>query len=58
MLVVFSPIFVVDTKIAFIYNFVAPLKECFFGKFAGFQYATLSKDKLHYKSFSIDISTF
>ena len=26
MLVVFSPIFVVDTKINFVYNFVAPLK--------------------------------
>ena len=26
MLVVFSPIFVVDTKITFVYNFVAPLK--------------------------------
>ena len=25
MLVVFSPIFVVDTKITFVYNFVAPL---------------------------------
>ena len=27
MLVAFSPIFVVDTKITFVYNFVAPLKE-------------------------------
>ena len=26
MLVVFSPIFVADTKITFVYNFVAPLK--------------------------------
>ena len=26
MLVVFSPIFVTDTKITFVYNFVAPLK--------------------------------
>ena len=25
MLVVFSPIFVADTKITFVYNFVAPL---------------------------------
>ena len=24
---VFSPIFVVDTKITFVYNFVAPLKQ-------------------------------
>ena len=28
MLVVFSPIFVVDTKITFVYNFVAPLTTC------------------------------
>ena len=28
MLVVFSPIFVADTKIAFGYNFVAPLSLC------------------------------
>ena len=27
MLVVFSPIFVADTKITFVYNFVAPLRE-------------------------------
>ena len=27
MLVVFSPIFVEDTKITFAYNFVAPLKK-------------------------------
>ena len=27
MLVVFSPIFVADTKITFIYNFVAPLRD-------------------------------
>ena len=27
MLVVFSPIFVADTKITFVYNFVAPLKN-------------------------------
>ena len=27
MLVVFSPIFVDDTKITFVYNFVAPLKR-------------------------------
>ena len=26
MLVVFSPIFVADTKITFVYNFVAPLR--------------------------------
>ena len=30
MLVVFSPIFVADTKITFIYNFVAPLKASTF----------------------------
>ena len=28
MLVVFSPIFVADTKITFVYNFVAPLMVC------------------------------
>ena len=28
MLVVFSPIFVADTKITFDYNFVAPLTKC------------------------------
>ena len=27
MLVVFSPIFVADTKITFVYNFVAPLRQ-------------------------------
>ena len=27
MLVVFSPIFVADTKITFVYNFVAPLND-------------------------------
>ena len=27
MLVVFAPIFVADTKITFVYNFVAPLKN-------------------------------
>ena len=27
MLVVFSPIFVADTKITFVYNFVSPLKS-------------------------------
>ena len=27
MLVVFSPIFVADTKITFVYNFIAPLEE-------------------------------
>ena len=34
------------------------LKECFFGKVAGPQSSTLSKDKLHYKYFSTDLSTF
>ena len=29
MLVVFSPIFVADTKITFVYNFVAPLNKQF-----------------------------
>ena len=29
MLVAFSPIFVVNTKIFFVYNFVAPLRVCF-----------------------------
>ena len=32
MLVVFSPIFVVDTKITFVYNFVAPLIEAMYNK--------------------------
>ena len=42
MLVVFSPIFVVDTKIIFRYNFIAPLME-------QFKAATLRKltDELH-----------
>ena len=30
MLVVFSPIFVADTKITFVYNFVAPLTSSVF----------------------------
>ena len=34
------------------------LKECFFGKVTGPQSSTLSKDKLHYKYFSTDLSTF
>ena len=28
MLIVFSPIFVADTNITFVYNFTAPLKNC------------------------------
>ena len=32
------------------------LKECFFGKATGPQSSSLSKDKLHYKHFSIDWS--
>ena len=34
------------------------LKECFFGKIADPQSSTLSKDKLHDKYFSTDLSTF
>ena len=34
------------------------LKDCFFGKVAGLQSSTLSKDKLHCKYFSTHLSTF
>ena len=36
MLVVFSPFFVADTKITFVYNFVAPLSKKTFYEFQMF----------------------